>query len=305
MAKCKSSRCEVTSPKKLKNNGYCDKHQPANTDGPNAAGDDLLTSLLSRVSALEDENRSMRDENRSMRSALKAALGAIDTLYAQTNSQRCSINTSNYERDAIEQYGRLESFRVIDAEEKPLQYDKNGNIIDDEDCTQLAIDAAAVVDVDLAKVDIQRAHRIGRRKKPFVNQQGQMVTPKARQVIVKLKDYSKRLDIVKKKKSFRQNDKRANLKNAFIVEDLTPLRSKLLWYAKHQCNGKFINCHTKNGKILAQTSQSKPNEWISLSNPDEFPAHGIKLDLELINNGLRKMKILDTQEFVPLADLLQ
>ena len=78
MTKCKSTRCEVTSPKKLKRNGYCDKHQhvaPAPKETATASDE---KSLLQRMIDVEVENKFLKAENSSMKIALKAALAAID-----------------------------------------------------------------------------------------------------------------------------------------------------------------------------------------------------------------------------------
>ena len=94
------------------------------------------------------------------------------------------------------------------------------------------------------------------------------------------------------------------MKNAFIVEDLTQLRAKLLWYAKRKCDNKFTKCHTINGKILAQKDGNTDRKWINLSTPDHFHAHGVDVDIDIINNGLKKGKVLKCFEFEPLSHLL-
>ena len=179
---------------------------------------------------------------------------------------------------------------------------------DTEDCAQAVVDAAALAGVTIEKSDIQRAHRVGRRKGTSLDAQGRAITPKPRQIIFKMKDYGKRMSIIKNKKKFHENAVEKDIKKfkkAFIVEDLTPLRSKLLWYAKNQCDNKFQNCHTKEGRILAQTSQSKPSEWISLSTPDDFHKHGVDIDVDILNKGLRKIQILKHVNYECLSDLLQ
>ena len=174
MRKCKANRCEVSSPSKLNNDGYCNKHKqskssPVNTSSPTALDQNAL--LVERVATLEAENFEIK-------SALKAALNAIDEIHAHMNMQRTSINTSTYKRDALNQYGRKESARLINAKEAPLQYDNEGKIKDTEDCVQLAIDAAEVLDIKLERSDIQRAHRVGKQKLPSVGTDGKMITPK-------------------------------------------------------------------------------------------------------------------------------
>ena len=59
------------------------------------------------------------------------------------------INTANYERDGLEQYGRKENGRLIEVPEEPIQYGKDNNIIDNEDCTDVVVKAAELIGVTL------------------------------------------------------------------------------------------------------------------------------------------------------------
>ena len=233
--KCKEKSCGVTSPSKLNADGYCGKHKDrtirskrsSSSSSPiiSRTADDENETLADRISVLETENAEMRAENREIRAASKAALEAIDGIHSHMNIQRESINTSTYKRDALNQYGRRESKHIINKEEEPVQL-QNGKIVETEDCVQLAIDAAEVLDIKLEKSDIQRAHRVGKRKLPFVGTDGKTHTPKPRPIIVKLKDYGKRMSIIKNKRKFQKAVEKkgaSNFKNAFIVEDLTPL----------------------------------------------------------------------------------
>ena len=80
---------------------------------------------------------------------------------------------------------------------------------------------------------------------------------------------------------------------AYIAEDLTPWRSKLLWYAKKKCGNKYVKCHTRNGKIKAKlVSNPDSKEWITISNPDDFHAHNIDIDIDAINEGMKKYKVM-------------
>ena len=76
-------------------------------------------------------------------------------------------------------------------------------------------------------------------------------------------------------------------------------RSKLLWYAKNKCNGKFINCHTRNGRIRAQLADG--DKWVTISNPDDFYNHVDFIDLDIINKGLKKIQILKDIELPNLS----
>ena len=301
MAKCKSAGCNVSSPSKLKSSGYCDRHKKSVSFSASQSATPNQETLLQRVADLEAENASIK-------TALKTVLVSLDEIRADMNGLKSSINVSNYRRDELEQYGRKESLRVIDVPEEPLAYNEKGKIVDNEDCAQIIIDAADTLGVKVEKQDIQRAHRMGKKKGPVKDPTTGVMKPrKPRQIIVRFKDYNKRLSIVKKKKNLQNVAKEKNidkLKNAFIVEDLTQLRSKLLWYAKNQCSGKFINCHTKEGKILAQIANSGKDEWVSLSNPDDFHQHGIDVNVDVINKNLHRIQILKDFEFSTLSNLL-
>ena len=226
MPKCLHMECSVTSQRRIQSDGYCEKHS---------------VEMANQQFDAKAEIEILKAENATLRNALKEATGEIINLNARLNHQNSNINASNYERDAIEQYGRLESWRMIDVDEKPIEYDADGNIIDDEDCAELAIKAAKLIGVTLDRKGIQRCHRIGRRRSPRMVK-GKLSTPKPRQVILKLKDYDKRMEIMMKKRALQEKaaeEKCDELNKAFIVEDLTPLRSKLLWYCKNKCGGKI------------------------------------------------------------------
>ena len=174
----------------------------------------------------------------------------------------------------------------------PLKHDTKGNEIDEEDCKETAIETANLVGITLKREDIQRAHRVGKRRKPTAKNPN----PSPRQVIVKLKDSDQRTNIILSKKKLQENaakEENGKFSNAYIAEDLTPFRSKLLWYTKKQCNGKFIKCHTRNGRIKAKLA-SNPNakEWVTICDPDDFHKHNIDIDIDVINQGMKKFKIM-------------
>ena len=115
------------------------------------------------------------------------------------------MNVANFERDELEQYGQKESFRIINVPELPLEFDNKGRIAEKEDSAKLVIEAARLMDIEIKKSDIQRVHRVGRRKKPAIQNAGQVVNPKPRQIIVRMKDYSQRQSVLKAKKSLQEN----------------------------------------------------------------------------------------------------
>ena len=92
---------------------------------------------------------------------------------------------------------------------------------------------------------------------------------KKRQIICKLKCFKKRSKIIFNKKSLCTKE---GFQDCFISEDLTPFRSKLLWYAKKKCDGKFVKVHTRDGLIKAKLKTAPDaKDWITLKSPDCIP----------------------------------
>ena len=172
MVKCLYHGCNA---KKNIVGGYCRNHLRDSTDEDAA-------SLEERLSKLEKENKKMKGENSDLKHQLKESNEAIVQLYKHVNNLLSSSNNAIYQQDEQNQYGRKESWRLNDYEELPLKFDEKGNIKDEEDCKDVAIEAAKLVGVDLERKDIQRAHRVGKRRVP---KRGDP-PPKPRQVIVKL-----------------------------------------------------------------------------------------------------------------------
>ena len=107
-----------------------------------------------------------------------------------------------------EQYGRLENIRICNVAKSTTVKDDGEDIL---------FKVADALKVELAKYDIQRVHRIDV-KKTFRN-------AKPRPVIVRFVSYQKRNEFLFEKSKLKKS---MHFSNAFITEDSTPLRSKLL-----------------------------------------------------------------------------
>ena len=288
MPKCQHVECSVTSPRRIQSDGYCEKH-----------------SLEQQHFDAKQEVAALQAENAELRAILQLQTDEILKLNSRMNLHSSYINTANYERDALEQYGRKENGRVIEVPEEPIQYDKDNNIVDNEDCTEKVIKAAELIGVTLDRKDIQRCHRVGKRRVPQMVR-GKLSISKPRQIIVRFKDYAQRQEFITKKRNLQANAKEKNCEqfaNAFIAEDLTPLRSKLLWYCKKQSNKKLMNCHTRDGIIHAQFAEDE--KWITVSSPDDLFKHGIDVNIGVMNKGLYKMQILSHVESPNLSRALE
>ena len=112
-----------------------------------------------------------------------------------------------------------------------------------------------------------------------------------RQLIVRFTSYKKQKKFLQKKSKLKRSQ---NFCNAFITEDLTPLRSKLFEYLKETGKGEFVLFHTINGKIRMKKSAKKfsqilgenekdegvANKWLYISLPDDLLKHGIELNFQ-------------------------
>ena len=128
--------------------------------------------------------------------------------------------------DDLEQYNRGENLKLYGISEKC-------NHKDDGEDTLSQI--AEVLDIKLDDFDIQRAHRLGtKRKSP---------NPELCPVI----SYKKRKEFMYSKANLKDMIK---FKEAFIVEDLTPSRAKLINYVKKERNDEFVLGHTYNNACM-------------------------------------------------------
>ena len=139
--------------------------------------------------------------------------------------------------DALEQYGRRENLRIYGVPET------NNNNDDGED---VVLRNAKFLQIDLKGMDIQRAHRLGKKTK--------YIERKPRPVIARFASFKKRNEILFAKSKLKNS---AEFQNVFISEDLTPLRFKLLQYVKKENNNNFVLCHTINGNIKMKKSATK------------------------------------------------
>jgi len=121
----------------------------------------------------------------------------------------------------LQQYCRRENIRIHGIPESKGKKD---------DGEEVVVELAEKLGVFIESYDIQRAHRLGRKRS---------LRAKPRPIIARFVKYKHRNDILFSKSKLRDcNDEK--YKNAFITEDLTSLRSKLLNYVKNDCEGKFV-----------------------------------------------------------------
>ena len=100
-------------------------------------------------------------------------------------------------------------------------------------------------------------------------------------------------------------------KDVFIAEDLTPMRSRLVWYIKQKCKTKFTKLHTRDGVIRVEKDgqDSEDDPWLRISNPDDLFPHldpGDDFDIDLFNKDLHGFQLLpDVPDPDFIDDLLE
>ena len=191
------------------------------------------------------------------KSVLKSVVEVIDQQAKHICFLNKELNRTNYRVDTQQQYGRRESMKAYN-----LDPAIHGN-----DPVKIIMDMAREIEskakdkdgnsikIDLHEDDIQRCHFLGNNKK---------------KLICKFIPYRMRMKILLNKKVI--NGARAGkYKDVFIAEDLTPMRSRLVWYMKKKCTTKFTKLHTRDGTIRFKKEGKVP--WLSITNPDELFQH--------------------------------
>ena len=108
----------------------------------------------------------------------------IDKLKDETIKLKQALSLAVYNIDALEQYGRRENIRIHRVAEK-----LNSNKDEGE---EVVANIAAELGIDINECDIQRAHRLGKKKKSPGG--------KPRQIIARFILYKKRNEVACKKK---------------------------------------------------------------------------------------------------------
>ena len=84
--KCDFDGCNVTSSRRIKENGYCENHQ---TD---AAAD----PILQRLARAEKNNAALQEEVDTLKTIVKTICGEFTTVYQHLNTVSSNVNRSHY-----------------------------------------------------------------------------------------------------------------------------------------------------------------------------------------------------------------
>lgn len=190
-----------------------------------------------------------------------------DALIIENGDLKKRVNLNFLSADGLNQYGRKECARLLNAEEGSERKKDNENAIK-------AVKAAAqTLGIQVADEDIQRCHRIGKFREG-----------KRRPIICKFRWYKKRMEFITKKKGLKPKlegltaaQREAVLKNSpFITEDLSPYRGKVFRFIKdyNRDYKLFEIVTTHNGLISCKKKKDDPN-WINIASSQDFVERGI------------------------------
>ena len=246
----------------------------------NVSNNDLdakLDAMTERIEELFTVVQELKQENLELNNQvgdLHEEVGELQTenrdLKVQNNVLKTQLNKLFFKNDAINQYGRHESFRVYNAPESAKGAGDNSVTHVKSTCEKMGI---AITDDD-----IQRCHRLGKPKDDG--------TPRA--IICKLKSFPLKKMIMKgeNKRKLRPNltgksvDQRKEIlkTSVFVAEDLSPFRGKIFRYVRawNDANKLFDVVSSHYGKIVCKVKNE--DEWKHISSTEDFFAVGIPYD---------------------------
>lgn len=311
MPKCTYPDCNR---KKGVSDGRCRTHRgvqlspPLSPDGQ-IRNDSIKKSfdhLNETVARLQKENLALNEQVGELQEFAKNQVNLNKevvkenlALKTEINELRTKVNVANFNNDSVEQYTRRENIRLHDVPESDTETDN--------DVLKAIIDRANYAlskspffkDTTVQASDIQRAHRVGEKKQQAP---GSNTPPKPRKIICRFKSWSLRQKVIKSKKALKGSP---TYNGSFITEDLTQYKSKLLWYMKNHCDGKFIKCHTRNGEIHAQLKDNEDGKWHIIKSPDDLFKHGVdNVDYKLLNDSYIRFTVLKPLDTTTVKDTL-
>lgn len=174
-------------------------------------------TLSSEIQTLRVENAKLRDENDKLRNDVRSLTTRV-----------AKVETEN---DALEQYTRRNSVRISGVPET-----------EGENTDEFVFRLAGALQSYIGPSDIDRSHRVGKPK----------TGGRHRDIIVKFATYGARQRIYLKRMDLRESEN-GDMKTVFINEDLTKIRSKLLFDARTLVKGdKLKSAYSADGKIFVR-----------------------------------------------------
>ena len=178
-----------------------------------------------------------------------------DKLRNQCNNDTAELNTANETMannlDNVAQYSRRDNIKIIGVE-----YNEG------EDIENIVLDIAKDAGVPLTKEDISIAHRINTKSDATSTTETNMQRKpkKIPSIVARITNRKKRNELFEARKKIQENPN-ATYREAKIYDDVTPLRSRILYALRNKKKSgetedkmyKFV--WTRDGKILVRTEE--------------------------------------------------
>ena len=176
---------------------------------------------------------------------MRVTMGTVEKRLSNTetavNKMRSAVRLNAYENDRLQQYTRRENVRISGIAE-----------VDGENLKLKIIELGDEMGLSITERDINAVHRLGPAR------QG----ARSRAIIVRFFARDIKHDFLVNKNKLK--DKEA-YRNVYINEDLTPLRSKLLQYAKRQDG--VDSAYTREGKVICRI---RDGSRVTVESPDDL-----------------------------------
>ncbi len=198
----------------------------------------LVQPLERQLKAKDLEIRELKDEVASLKTDVDQLKYAAEEVVAL----KCDVNQLKDAADELEQYGRRNAVRI---------WSKAMPEHPGEDTDKLVLEYAEKVGVDLPPEYIGRSHRVGR-----------PAPGKTRPIIVKFTTYNMRRKVF---------DARKNCQDVYVSEDLTRLRSSILYKSRLERNyGRFQHCWSSDGRINVRLPDNSKHVITTLAQLDRL-----------------------------------
>lgn len=177
-----------------------------------------IRSLNEKVSSLKEENKRLTKVNEDLEKR---------------------VTQIEHDNDALEQYSRRNSIRISGVPE-----------VASEDTDDVIIQIAQELDVTINRSDIDRSHRVGKIDDRGRSSRTNSSKRRHRDILVKFSTYNARQRLYQSRKDLRD---RNDMKHLYLNEDLTKIRSKLLYDARCLVRvHKLKTAYASDGKIFVR-----------------------------------------------------
>ena len=177
---------------------------------------DLEERLNKKVDAKDAKIRSLEDRTQSLESRIDEKDQQIATLHKYVLQTRLEL-------EKLQQYENRDTFKICGIPEPTLPQGQY------EDTDKTVTETLDLAEITLPQEDISISHRLP------IKDPSKSRLPKA--IIIKCKGRNIRNKVMRKKKSLKENSEfKAKYPQAFIVEHLTPLRSKVAHMLRNDDN---------------------------------------------------------------------